>query len=93
MSTRRRTADKRQRELAMQAKAAAKRERRQDRSSDADATSSGQAGDDPTTEQLLAQIESLHARFDEGTIPFEEFDEQKSELLDRMAVKLASDAS
>ena len=93
MSTRGSTPEKRQRELAKQAKAAEKRERRQDRSSDAGATSPGDGGDDLTTEQLLAQVESLHARFDEGSIPFEEFDEQKSELLDRIAVKLASDAS
>jgi len=93
MSTRRRTAEKRQRERAKQAKAAEKRERRQHRSSDAGATSSGEAGDDRTTGQLLAEIESLQARFDRGAIPFEEFDEQKSELLDHIAVKLDSDAS
>ena len=93
MSTRGSTAEKRQRERAKQAKAAEKRERRQHRSNDIDATSAGGDGDGRTIGQLLAEIDSLQARFGKGTIPFEEFDEQKSELLDRMAVKLASDAS
>jgi hypothetical protein len=92
MATRRTTSDKRQRERAKQAKAAAKRERRQDRSSDArlDDAGTGSADDDDlTTEQLLARIEELHADYDAGTVSFEEFDEQKSELVDRIALRLA----
>lgn len=90
MATRRTTSDKRQRERAKQAKAAAKRERRQDRSTD-EATDEpdGRDADDLTTEQLLARIEALHADYDAGTVSFEDFDLQKADLLDRIALKLA----
>jgi len=90
MATRRTTSDKRQRERAKQAKAAAKRERRQDRSSDVTMTETETEDDDDlTTEQLLQRIEDLHASYDAGTVSFEEFDEQKSELVDRIALRLA----
>jgi hypothetical protein len=91
MATRRTTSDKRQRERAKQAKAAAKRERRQDRSTDAGETTDADAptDEDLTTEQLVARIEALHADYDAGNVTFEDFDEQKSDLLDRIALRLA----
>ena len=91
MATRRTTSDKRQRERAKQAKAAAKRERRQDRSTDAVETTDADAptDEDLTTEQLVARIEALHADYDAGNVTFEDFDEQKSDLLDRIALRLA----
>jgi hypothetical protein len=90
MATRRTTSDKRQRERAKQAKAAAKRERRQDRSPD-DPLEEGDESrsEELTTEELVARIETLHADYDAGTVSFEEFDEQKSDLLDRIALRLA----
>ena len=91
MATRRTTSDKRQRERAKQAKAAAKRERRQERSSGGgeDTVDETDAGEDLATEQLLERIETLHAAYDAGELSFEDFDEQKSELFDRIALRLA----
>jgi len=89
MATRRTTSDKRQRERAKQAKAAAKRERRQDRSTDPGETTDVPRDEDLTTEQLVARIEALHADYDAGNVTFEDFDEQKSDLLDRIALRLA----
>jgi hypothetical protein len=88
MATRRTTSDKRQRERAKQAKAAAKRARRQEKTNDE--TVEATAVDDAvTTEQLLERIETLHASFDEGTLSFEDFEEQRSELVDQLAIRLA----
>ncbi|HWS46285.1 MAG TPA: hypothetical protein VN636_10520 [Acidimicrobiia bacterium] len=90
MATRRTTSGKRQRERAKQLKAAAKRERRQERSTEDDLVqASTDLDDDLTTEQLVQRIEALHADYDAGTVTFEEFDEQKAELLDRIALRLA----
>ena len=90
MATRRTTSDKRQRERAKQAKAAAKRERRQDRSPDEPLDGELTAdGEELTTEELVERIEALHADYDAGTLSFEDFDEQKSALLDRIAIRLA----
>ena len=90
MATRRTTSGKRQRERAKQLKAAAKRERRQERSTEDDLVqASTDLDDDLTTEQLVQRIEALHADYDAGTVTFEEFDEQKAELLDHIALRLA----
>ena len=90
MATRRTTSGKRQRERAKQLKAAAKRERRQERSTEDDLVqASTDFDDDLTTEQLVQRIEALHADYDAGTVTFKEFDEQKAELLDRIALRLA----
>jgi hypothetical protein len=90
MATRRTTSDKRQREREKQQKAAAKRARRQERG-DADDTPAVDAGpvDDEPTQELLLRMETLHANYDAGTLTFEEFEDQKSELLDRIAIRLA----
>jgi len=89
MATRRTTHDKRQRERAKQEKAAAKRARRQDRDGDPDVEIADTVDTDESTEQLLAKIEALHARYDEGSVSFEDFEEEKSSLLDRIAVRLS----
>jgi len=90
MSTRRTTSDKRQRERDKQAKAAAKRARRQDRSiEDGIDTTDPTIDRTSTTEQLLERVEALHAEYDAGNLSFEEFDEQKSSLLDDIAIRLA----
>jgi len=88
MATRRTTSDKRQRERAKQAKAAAKRARRQEKTTDEDVETS--TDEDPTTtEQLVKRIEALHVSFDEGTLSFEDFEQQRSELVDELAIRLA----
>ena len=89
MATRRTTFDKRERERSKQAKAAAKRARRQDKSDDPEITTSESNDGGFTTESLLKRIEELHEDYDAGRISFEDFDEQKSELVDRLAICLA----
>jgi hypothetical protein len=90
MATRRTTFDKLQRERAKKAKAAAKRERRQERSSE-----DGDGGDvdlDLAAEEqlspgeLLERIEAVHERFAAGQMSFEDFEEQKTELLTRLSL-------
>ncbi len=90
MATRRTTFDKRERERSKQAKAAAKRARRQDKSDDdPEVEASEETGGEFTTESLLKRIETLHEDYDAGRISFEDFDEQKSVLVDRLAICLA----
>jgi len=89
LATRRTTFDKRERERSKQAKAAAKRARRQDKSDDPEITTSESNDGGFTTESLLKRIEELHEEYDAGRISFEDFDEQKSELVDRLAICLA----
>jgi hypothetical protein len=89
MATRRTTADKLQRERSKQQKAAAKRARRFDKSSDDEEVDSPTSGDGATTEELVHRMETLQATYDAGNLAFEEFDAQRSELLDRIALQLA----
>ena len=89
MATRRTSFDKLQRERAKKAKAAGKRERRQERAN-------GTELDDETPEplapeevlsagELMARLEALHNRFEDNGIDFDSFEEQKRELLERLA--------
>lgn len=88
MATRRTTFDKLQRERAKKAKAAAKRERRQDRSSDegADVDVDLAAEEELSPGELLERIEAVHERFAAGQMSFEDFEEQKTELLTRLSL-------
>jgi hypothetical protein len=90
MATRRTTSDKRQRERDKQQKAAAKRARRQGQGGFDDPEPTVDVADDSSsTEQLIARMEALHADYDAGKVSFEDFEEQKSALLDRIAIRLA----
>jgi hypothetical protein len=84
MASRRTTYDKLQRERAKKQKAAMKRERRQERGQ-----GGGEAGpvveSHDTQDDLLAQLTILNARFERDEIEFEEFEEIKTELLERLA--------
>ena len=90
MSSGRTTHDKRQRERAKQAKQAEKRARRQERS-EGDGIGIGVEveDDERTTEQLLAEMQALHEAYDAKQIDLDTFDEQKNDLMDRIAVRLA----
>lgn len=92
MATQRSSFQKLQRDRAKKEKAAAKRERRQERGSD-----DLQAGDEVETEpklapsdrealtaDLLAKIEVIHQQFDAGTMKYEDFEEAKADLLSRL---------
>lgn len=93
MSARRTSFGKVERERAKKAKAAAKRELRQTRSSDADLDDAPEATGPPavangrpgtSTAELLQQVETLHHRFDAGELAYEDFEQQKTDLLGRI---------
>ena len=81
-----------QRDRDKKAKAAAKRERRQERSANPEGgvVTDALVGDDGTSElsadDLLKLIESIHQRFEAGTMTYEQFEEQKIDLLARLPV-------
>jgi hypothetical protein len=90
MATRRTTFDKLQRERAKKAKAAAKRERRQEKGGDeeqGDLAEGAEGVDEQLTPgELLARIEAVHQRYDAGQLSFEDFEEQKTDLLTRLSL-------
>ena len=93
MTTQRSTFAKLQRERAKKAKAAAKREKRQDRGGDTielDGDVDEETPQAPVmeyrTEDTLQQIEDLHKRFEAGTISYERFEETKLELFSRLSI-------
>ena len=82
-----------QRDRDKKAKAAAKREKRQDRSAGTegdevlnDALVDDDGKSELSADDLLKLIESIHQRFDAGTMTYEEFEEQKVDLLGRLPV-------
>ena len=96
MAANRTTFEKLQRDRAKKAKAAAKREKRlarsQAASKDAESPESTEISDDDTTEplsaeELLALVEKVHADYDSGALTFDEFEEKKLELMERLTVE------
>jgi len=81
-----------QRDRDKKAKAAAKRERRQERSAtpeDGDVTTDTIVDDgvgELSAEELLKRIESIHRRYEAKTVTYEEFEEEKADLLSRLQV-------
>ena len=88
MATRRTTFDKLQRERAKKAKAAAKRERRQEKGGDeeGDVDLDLASVEELSPAELLQRIEAVHQRYAAEQISFEEFEEQKTELLTRLSL-------
>jgi hypothetical protein len=95
MAAQRTSFEKLQRDRAKKAKAAAKREKRLNPESDEPALPEDDgttplAGDDHDGElsasELLERIEAIHRRFDAKQITFEEFEEEKAELLRRLPI-------
>jgi hypothetical protein len=75
-----------QRERAKKAKAAAKRERRLEKSSEgADESIGGGAATTDNPADLLEEIAAVHARYEAKLIEFEEFEELKADLFERLA--------
>jgi len=83
-----------QRDRAKKAKAAAKRERRLDKTEDelgegvdvgADVEEASE-GEELSAAELLRMVEQLHADFEAKKIDFETFEERKTELFARIAV-------
>jgi SMC interacting uncharacterized protein involved in chromosome segregation len=91
MAASRTTFEKLQRDRAKQAKAAAKREKRQQRADEAAAAEETPVdvtsyGEELSASQLLELVEKLHKQFDDEVISFEDFEEQKAELMARLPV-------
>jgi hypothetical protein len=77
-----------QRDRAKKAKAAQKREKRQDRSEGVsdEPTVVVDEGGELSAPVLLQLIEEIHRQFDAKEISFEEFEEKKIELLARLPI-------
>ena len=91
MATQRTSFTKLQRDRAKKAKAAAKRERRLERSAEA-RTASEENSLEETHEgpisaaELLHEIEVTHQRYEAKLMSYEEFEEKKAELLARLPI-------
>lgn len=89
MGAQRSSFDKLQRDRAKKARAAAKREQRQERGTGQDQTATAIDLTDRSeisAPELLKLIEAIHKSFEDGAMSFEEFEETKSELLARLPV-------
>ncbi len=89
MAKSRSTFGKRDREMAKTAKANAKRARRIARS---EAPSVGPTVDTggSSADELVDQLRELHDAFEEKRMSFEDFDAARTDLVDRIAVLMAS---
>lgn len=96
MAAQRTSFEKLQRDRAKKAKAAAKRERRLERSAEASEAAGGDGsldeaatsapGEELSASELLARIESIHKQFEAETISYEVFEEKKAELMARLTI-------
>jgi hypothetical protein len=91
MAASRTTFEKLQRDRAKQAKAALKREKRQQRAAEAAAGEEAPVdvtsyGEELSAGELLQLVEKLHKQFEDEVISFEDFEEQKAELMARLPV-------
>ena len=92
MATQRSSFSKLQRDRDKQAKAAVKRERRQNRDPGApeDELDEGSVVASPATDEsdseILVAVEQLQREFDAHTIDFETYEKRKSELLGRIKI-------
>jgi hypothetical protein len=93
MATQRTSFTKLQRDRAKKAKAAAKREKRLERSAEArnptveDVEVTTDPGEGPiSAAELLHEIEVTHQRYEAKLMTYEEFEEKKAELLGRLPI-------
>lgn len=79
-----------QRDRDKQAKAAAKRVRRQERDTAVDAPSPelilSDSGEVLTATELLTLVGTIHRQFEDGVIDFDTFEEAKASILSRLPV-------
>jgi hypothetical protein len=89
MATQRSSFAKRERDRAKKAKAAAKREARLEKPSDEEEGDEEEAVVQSTesAEVIMAKLAKLHEAFDDNQIEFEDFEEQKAELMARMPIE------
>ncbi len=90
MGAQRTSFSKLQRDRDKKAKAAAKRERRQERSAagstPTDTMPAAGGGTVLSADELLRAIESIHRQYEAKAISYEEYEEQKADLLSRLPV-------
>ena len=89
MAVQRTSFEKLQRDRAKKAKAAAKREKRLDKTPDEEVEELPPLDDtigELSAGELLQRVEDLHRRFEDKKISFEDFEEQKAELMARISV-------
>ena len=90
MAAQRTSFEKLQRDRAKKAKQAAKREKRFDKSTEEEEVLEPLAPAEPGTEisagDLLKRVEDLHRLFEDKKISFEDFEEQKADLMARISV-------
>ena len=82
-------------ERAKRTKAAQKRERRQDKATEDEAAAAA-AAEDPTTAaqqnpqsdvEVLTSLQLLHERFADGEMAFDDFEEAKNDLMQKLDVR------
>ena len=90
MAAQRTSFEKLQRDRAKKAKAAAKREKRLEKGSGEETEEEllppSEPGTELTAAELLARVEEIHRLFEEKKISFEDFEEQKADLMARISV-------
>jgi hypothetical protein len=91
MAAQRTSFEKLQRDRAKKAKAAAKREKRLEKGTDAEeggeeALPPAEPGTELSAAELLRRVEDLHNLFEAKKISFEDFEEQKADLMARIPV-------
>ena len=75
--------------MAKKAKAQAKREKRLDKSEYGDDSDSEEVDDDVpalSNDDVMARIEDLHRRYDDGQMDLDTFDEQRAALMAQISV-------
>ena len=85
MAKARATFGKRERDRAKRERQEIKREKRAERA--ADDTTSDEPVDTSGNERILAAVAALHERFDNGELDMETFEEQRAELMSRLAIE------
>lgn len=92
MAAQRTSFEKLQRDRAKKAKQAAKREKRMERSAAAaegaeeETLTPPDPGGELSAAELLRRVEELHRLFEDKKISFEDFEEQKADLMARIPV-------
>ena len=91
MAAQRTSFEKLQRDRAKKAKQAAKREKRFDKSTDDESEeleplAPAAPGTELSAGELLKRVEDLHRLFEDKKISFEDFEEQKADLMARISV-------
>jgi hypothetical protein len=76
--------------MAKTAKANAKRARR-DARADAETEAPAVDTDGSSADELVERLRELHDAFEDNRMSFEEFDEARTDLVDRIAIKMAAE--